>query len=144
MYAPMDQSLLLRTRERDYRKLGPSERGVRQWTNVEVSSDVWFIVEGLVDPIDAEPHVRRYITASFEEALRLYRESGFAKATLQGYVYTPQFAPTGAHFGRITRVLALSAPRALVLHFASGFMLVVSDGTVTPLDIIGDGRQMFP
>jgi len=140
----MNPTSLLRTRERDSQKLGPTERGVRQWTSAEIRSDVWFFVEGFVEPLDAEPVTRRYVTAAFDEALRLYRESGFSRATLLGYVYAPQFAVTGAFFERLSRVVRLGSPETLLIQFASGLMLVVADGTVQPHVRVSEGRQIFP
>ena len=78
----MNPTSLLRTRERDLRQFGPPERGVRHWTHVEVPTDIWFVVEGRVNPLEGEPYRKRFVVADFADALRLHRESGFDNAML--------------------------------------------------------------
>lgn len=140
----MNPTSLLRTRERDLRQFGPPERGVRHWTHVEVPTDIWFVVEGRVNPLEGEPYRKRFVVADFADALRLHRESGFDNAMLHAYVCSPALFERGVHFERVNRVFGLARSNGVLLQFISGLMLVSADGRVEAPCRLDVGTQIFP
>ncbi len=140
----MNPTSLLRTRERDLRQFGPPERGVRQWTHIEVPSDIWFVVEGRITPLDGDPYRKRYVVADIADGLRLYRESGFDSAVLHAYVCAPALFERGVHFERVSRVFRLRSSKGVLLQFASGLMVVSADGSVQSPGHLDIGTQVFP
>lgn len=140
----MEESQLLRTREKHGRKNPEQPRGVRYWTAVEVPGDMWFMVEAAASDGSDRASVKRFVTTDIAEALQLLHAHHVEWSHLHAYVRIPAVY-TGSLFQRVQEVHRVDgSDETLVLRFLSGVMVTVRCGLVTQEQPVGLCHRIYP
>lgn len=140
----MEQPLLLRTDEKDLRRLQLPVRGARYWTAVEVPGEVWWMVEGSQLTAQDRADIRRFITTTLQEALDLMRSRRFVWTSLFAYVREPTAFLNGHLFQRVEEVHRFDPAGELLVCFSTGVMVSIQDGEMANTKPVGVGHRIYP
>ena len=130
---------LLRTEVRDQREPGWTRRGSRYWTQVEVSADMIFIVEGRYRDGDHVKKPVRFITAALAEALEIPTQYGLHQVELLACAWK---ADGSCLFGKVKEAYGESLDGPIFVMLESGDAFLSSCADISRCVI--SGRRVFP
>lgn len=134
---------LLRTDVRDLRRPEWTSRGSRYWTQAEVPSRTFFVLEGSGGSTGrTAENPMRFIAPDFFESLEICKQWSMKSISLLVYTNVSDVEGAGYVFGKIREAFGSSPNHPLIIHLASGSTLLLHAEDMSSITEVRE--RLFP